>query len=1085
MDSDSDSDAHVDISSALLGGASTSSAAARRSSAAPGSNASKTKAQGKGKSSAGSNVDRNAEQDEDEDDDDEEEDALFASLSALQHSRNLSEGAALVRKGKDTKASKGLTGGGSFQSLGLAPLLLKALLQRGFTTPTPIQRLALPSILGASETVVTDQGKKITVARDHLCMARTGSGKTLCYLLPLLSRLWTHSDKYGARGLILVPTRELALQVLKVGKDLARGIAGKGEEGGGEALRWAMIVGGEAMEQQFEIMAGNPDVIIATPGRFLHLLVEMSLSLSSIQSLIIDEADRLFELGFAEQLHEILHRVPPTRQTLLFSATLPSSLVGFAKAGLQNPKLIRLDVDQKISKDLQMAYLDVKSTEKEAVLLGLLREVIGVPVMTEQERDDERKRQVRDAETAFDEVSAGTGKPTQARGKNAKGKGKDRDGGWGKKGKKGKKGGDEGAEGEKVDGAILSPHQTVVFVSTKHHVEYISALLTSAHYAVSAIYGSMDQTARKIALSRFRNGQTSILVVTDLAARGIDVPGVENVINYDFPNGTRAFVHRVGRTARAGRTGWAYTFVTSTDLPHMLDLELFLSRPLKICPLASTSSSSSGSGPDYSQTLILGTAPRSLVDLDLESHRSLLVHNPQLEILQNVAARGQKMYERGLGKASPESYRRAKEIQRGKQDKVNGVAGLSDAGSENPVFDQFMARALLSSRNGGGASGSAASGPSSSSVVVVSDETIQRAKEAERERAELLAKISGFRPAETVFEVGTRGKRSTEPLAALMKERRKAMMKSERARELVRKVDESELPQVEGADEGDDVLVEVEEEEDELDKPSKRPRKEEMEDADDEELEAVFGKKPTKRSKPTGEGASFRDPRFYLNYEQEGAATEAGYALTNGDSFVAQAAHSQYDVSGRGDTEGTPAEAQAQRASTLKWDRRQKKFVRADQVGADNKKMIRSESGQKLSATFKSGVYDDWKKKSRTYMPKVGETELKGRTTDAGQKKWRHQGTMSKMDEGEKGKGKRRHITSGGPATAKMGSMPGGLKSAAEIRKDRIAKEKRVRRSNQPSKKNPNGVRDGGRGGGAAGRGGRGGGRGGGGGGRR
>ncbi|GAA5844142.1 hypothetical protein JCM3766R1_003270 [Sporobolomyces carnicolor] len=1062
MDSDSDSD-HIDIASALLGGAgkkSKSSSTSRPTASSSSTTTTTTTKNGKRP--------REPEPvDEDDDDDGEEEDAIFASLSRLQHSRNLSEGAALVRKENKGSTSKGLTGGGSFQALGLPPLLLKTLLQRGFSTPTPIQRLALPSILGTTETVVTDQGKKLTVARDHLCMARTGSGKTLCYLLPLLARLWTHSEKFGARGLILVPTRELAMQVLKVGKDLARGIRGEGE-----SLRWAMVVGGEAMEAQFETIAGNPDVIIATPGRFLHLLIEMSLSLANIQSLIIDEADRLFELGFSDQLTEILHRVPPTRQTLLFSATLPSSLVGFAKAGLQNPKLIRLDVDQKISKDLQMAYLDVKATEKEAVLLGLLRERIGVPVMTEVERDEERKRQVREAEQSFEEVSGGTGKPAGKGKKNAfNAKKQKQDKGWKGKGKRG--GGDDDEDGDKVDGAILSPHQTVVFVSTKHHVEYISALLTAAHYSVSAIYGSMDQTARKIALSRFRHSQTSILVVTDLAARGIDVPGVENVINYDFPNGTRAFVHRVGRTARAGRTGWAYTFVTTHDLPHMLDLELFLSRPLKLCPIASSSSSNNGGAIDFAQTLVLGSAPRSLVDLDLEAHRSLLVHHPQLETLQQVAQRGQKMYERGLAKASPESYRRAKEIARTKHDKVNGVGGQSDAGSENPIWDQYMARSLLTTRNGGGGgvtSSSTTTNEEGGGGGAMTDETVQRAKEAERERADLLAKISGFRPSETVFEVGTRGKRSSEPLAALMKERRKAMMKSERARELVKKVDESELPQVEGTEGGDDELgedlFELEE-----DKPTKRMRKEDMDDADEEELEAVFGKKPTKRSKPTGEGATYRDPRFYLNYEQEGAATEAGYALTNGDSFVAQAAHSTYDVSGRGDTEGTPAEAQAQKASALKWDRRQKKFVRADQVGADNKKMIRSESGHKLSATFKSGVFDDWKKKSRTYMPKVGETELAGRTTTGHEKKWRHQGQKAKMDEGEKGKGKRRRIGKPGSAS----SAPGGLKTASDIRKDRISKEKRVKRSNQPSKKNPNGYKGpssggGGKGGGGGGR---------------
>lgn len=186
---------------------------------------------------------------------DEEEDALFASLPGIIRSKNLSEGTAVIKQRKDLKQTKGLTGGGSFQSLGLPSTLLKALLQRGFTTPTPIQRMALPSILGSTTATEVMGGKKLVVARDHLCMARTGSGKTLCYLLPLLAQLMGHSTTFGARGLVLVPTRELALQVLKVGKDLSRGL-----KGDTEALRWAMVVGGEGMEDQFSMMAGNPDV---------------------------------------------------------------------------------------------------------------------------------------------------------------------------------------------------------------------------------------------------------------------------------------------------------------------------------------------------------------------------------------------------------------------------------------------------------------------------------------------------------------------------------------------------------------------------------------------------------------------------------------------------------------------------------------------------------------------------------------------------------------------------------------------------------------------------------------------------------
>lgn len=560
----------------------------------------------------------------------------------------------------------------------------------------------------------------------------------------------------------------------------------------------------------------------------------MSYSLSSISSLIIDEADRLFELGFAEQLTEILHRVPATRQTLLFSATLPSSLVGFAKAGLQNPKLIRLDVDQKISKDLQMAYLNVKPTEKEAVLLGLMREVIQVPTMTEAQQSAEHARIARENEAVMrgtDDAEGGHrgGRGGGRGGGGGRGRGKGRpqqDRGYNKKRKRGDDDDDEAEDLDAVNGATIAPHQTVVFVSTKHHVEYITALLSAAFYSVSAIYGSMDQTARKISLSRFRSGQTSILVVTDLAARGIDVPGVENVINYDFPNGTRAFVHRVGRTARAGRTGWAYTFVTANDLPYLFDLELFLSRPIKFCPLASAAAEGEEE-PDYAHTLVVGAPPRLLTDTDIETHRSLVEHHPHLAQLQQVAQRGQRMYERGLGKASPESYRRTKEMHREKVDRANKTGGIvAEAGEEHPVYDTYLARI---------APGGSSSGATAEDVHAAA----ARAKAAERTRADLIAKLSGFRPNETVLEVTAKGKNggSTSNVATLMHERRKALLRSERARELTRKVDEDELPEVPEGDEGavpkhDGAGEEVAE----VELP-KAPRQTEMDEADEEELE--------------------------------------------------------------------------------------------------------------------------------------------------------------------------------------------------------------------------------------------------------
>ncbi|KAJ2042519.1 ATP-dependent RNA helicase dbp10, partial [Coemansia sp. S155-1] len=248
---------------------------------------------------------------------------------------------------------------GGFQSMGLHPPLFRAVMNKGFKVPTPIQRKAIPVIM---------QG------RDVVGMARTGSGKTAAFLIPMINRLKGHSAKVGSRAIVLSPSRELALQTHQVTKELVKYTD----------LRAVPIVGGDSMDDQFGIMASNPDIIIATPGRLLHLVVEMSLDLSTIEYIVFDEADRLFELGFSVQLHEILGRLAANRQTLLFSATLPSTLVDFAKAGLQDPELIRLDVESKISQDLEMAFFNVKNDEKDGALIYLLRDIVGAPVNSDK-----------------------------------------------------------------------------------------------------------------------------------------------------------------------------------------------------------------------------------------------------------------------------------------------------------------------------------------------------------------------------------------------------------------------------------------------------------------------------------------------------------------------------------------------------------------------------------------------------------------------------------------------------------------------------------------------------------------------------
>ena len=467
--------------------------------------------------------------------------------------------------------------------------------------------------------------------------------------------------------------------------------------------------------------------IIATPGRLLHLIVEMNLDLKSVEYAVFDEADRLFELGFATALEEILHRLPTARQTLLFSATLPKSLVDFAKAGLKNPKLVRLDVESKISADLRMAFFAVKQIDKDACLLSLLRDIIKVPLAAE----------------AKDELMAGE--------KSKKGKGK-------------------------AAPLVMAPHQTLIFTATKHHVSYLLTLLTTAGYSVSHVYGTLDQTARTLEMDRFRRGVSNILVVTDVAARGIDIPILENVVNYDFPMGSRVFVHRVGRTARAGRKGWAWNFVTQTDLPYLLDLQLFLGRPLR------TKVKNTAGESGYVDNLVLGTFSREVIDQEIEYVKGLDERESSLPTLREVMGKGEGMYERSKGKASQASYKRAKEMI--KEGKWGFSGGMGEEGVVHPV---------LRRRSG------------------VTDGDVDEVKEAEeeemeRKKAALLATVNSFRPPETVFEIGSRGKTSG---ALLMKDRRKALAKAARralptsTSKAEESDEEEDRPEVEMADESD------------------------------------------------------------------------------------------------------------------------------------------------------------------------------------------------------------------------------------------------------------------------------------------
>ncbi|XP_047334167.1 putative DEAD-box ATP-dependent RNA helicase 29 [Impatiens glandulifera] len=467
-------------------------------------------------------------------------------------------------KRKEEKQKKAKSGG--FESLGLSSNVFRGIKRKGYRVPTPIQRKTMPIIL---------------TGVDVVAMARTGSGKTAAFLIPMLERLRQHVPQAGVRALILSPTRDLALQTLKFTKELGRFID----------LRISLLVGGDSMQSQFEELAQNPDIIIATPGRLMHHLSEVEdMSLRTVEYVVFDEADSLFGMGFAEQLHKILAQLSENRQTLLFSATMPSALAEFAKAGLRDPHLVRLDLENKISSDLKLCFFTLRPEEKIAALLYLVRD------------------------------------------------------------------------------HLKSDEQSLIFVSTKYHVEFLDDLFKEEGIEASVCHGKMDQDARKMNTSRFRSRKTMLLIVTDVAARGIDIPLLDNVINWDFPPKPKIFVHRVGRVARAGRTGTAFSFVTAEDMPYVLDLHLFLSKPIRPAPTEEEIlQDMDGAMSVVDQAIangetVYGRFPQTIIDLISDRVREVIDSSGDLVAMQKACKNAFRLYSKTKPAPATESIKRAKAL---------------------------------------------------------------------------------------------------------------------------------------------------------------------------------------------------------------------------------------------------------------------------------------------------------------------------------------------------------------------------------------------------------------------------------------
>ncbi|XP_033727163.1 ATP-dependent RNA helicase DDX54-like [Pecten maximus] len=666
---------------------------------------------------------------------------------------------------------------GGFQSMGFCHQVYTGIIRKGYKIPTPIQRKTIPLIL---------EGK------DVVAMARTGSGKTAAFLLPMFEKLKMHTAKSGARALILSPTRELALQTLKFTKELGKFTS----------LKAAVILGGDKMDDQFSSLHGNPDIIIATPGRLLHVLVEMNLRLMNVEYVVFDEADRLFEMGFQEQLLEIIHRLPESRQTLLFSATLPKLLVEFAKAGLHDPTLLRLDVESKLSNQLEMSFFHCREDDKPALLLHILKNVI----------EDGR--------------------------------------------------------------------QSVIFVATKHHVEYLNLLLEKADISSTYIYSSLDQTARKINIAKFQLKKVKVLIVTDLAARGIDIPLLDNVINYNFPAKSKLFVHRVGRVARAGRSGTAFSLVAQDEVPYLIDLHVFLGRPLKV---VTSQTGKDGDG-------LYGSVPQTVADEMSEKIRIWTSQSIDLENLKQVSLNAQKKYVTSRQAPASESLKRFKEMNR------NGVIP-----GVHPIFGDLS-------------------------------------EDSEMERINLLNSLKSYKSNSTIFEVNSTAK--TQAFSVMKSKRGWHQNVIERRTEKMSAFQEK------------------------LSQKLSDERLHSQETAEDTELESAFSKviggkssqrvfTPKQKKRKLME---IKDEENYLHYRPADFQSERGYSL--GSTFDKDTAAVQFDITGDDD------DALKKLKTSVRWDRKKKKFVKDDN-NDPKKKKIRTESGAWIPASYKSNAYKEWQNKNK------------------------------------------------------------------------------------------------------------------------
>lgn len=367
-----------------------------------------------------------------------------------------------------------------FSGLGLIEPLTRALAAQNYTRPTPIQAQAIPELLGNA---------------DLLGIAQTGSGKTAAFVLPILQHITEDGVRPSAKGalaLILAPTRELAIQIGESVAAYAKNLK----------IRHTVILGGVNQNPQVVALRKGVDVLIATPGRLLDLMEQGHVHLDDVGHLVLDEADRMLDMGFIRDVRKIVRAAPEDRQTLLFSATMPKEVARLAQDILYEP--VRIDIAPKtVTADrIDQRVFHVAQSRKGALLTDLL------------------------SDPEFERV--------------------------------------------------------IVFTRTKHRANRVARQLEQAGIEAAAIHGNKSQAARQRALDGFKADQVRVLVATDIAARGIDVDGVSHVINFELPNEPESYVHRIGRTARAGAAGMALSFCDPAERDHLRGIERLIKRPIEV-----------------------------------------------------------------------------------------------------------------------------------------------------------------------------------------------------------------------------------------------------------------------------------------------------------------------------------------------------------------------------------------------------------------------------------------------------------------------------------------------------------------------